>query len=108
MQVPPPWQAGANEATAMPVGPVSVVFAGVAQSAWNLQRLRLLNPKLIIRFGVPAGGGVAPSRSLGRTPPKAVESWKHCCVAAAPVSILARSKAHSLEPAKVMPLLKML
>jgi hypothetical protein len=33
---------------------------------------------------------------------------KHCCVAAPPLSIFVRSKAHTFEPAKVMPLLKML
>ncbi len=101
MHEPPP-QAALNAATGMLVGPVNVVLAGFAQSTWKLHRLSELVPKLSMKFGEPAGGAVALSRSAGRTPPKALESWKHCCVAACPASIDVRSKAQSLAPWKVL------
>ena len=44
MQVPPP-HALENPATGMTVGLLlSVVLAGLVQSTWNCQRLRLLDP----------------------------------------------------------------
>ncbi len=75
----------------MLVGPVSVAFAGVAKSAWNLHALSELLPKFSITFGAPAAGSVEPSMSEGRTPPKALVSWKHSCVAGAPASMAVRS-----------------
>jgi hypothetical protein len=107
MQVPPP-QAGVNGATGMLSGPVSVVLAGVVKSTWNFHSWRELLPKLRRKFGEPAGGRVAPSRSAGRTPPKLELSWKHCMVAAAPLSNAPRSRAQTFAPAKELPLLKML
>ena len=74
----------------MLVGPVSVVFAVLAQSTWNFQRFSEFVPKFSMTFGAPAGGAVEPSRSDGSTPPKLDDSWKHCCVAAAPVNIALR------------------
>src|SRR5258708_5098092 len=107
MQLPPP-HASVNGDTGMLIGPVSVVLAMFVQSTWNFHSLSELEPKLIRKFGEPAGGASVPSRSEGSTPPKLELSWKHCWVAAAPVSIEARSKAHNLAPANVVPLLKML
>src|SRR5262249_37258360 len=113
MHVPPPLQAAVNVATLMLVGPVRVELLGVAQSTWNFHRLSAFVPKLSSRFGVPAGGSpeppgprveVAPSRSEGSIPPKLELSWKHCWVAAAPLSMLTRSNAHTLAPANVCPL----
>src|SRR5262249_30435341 len=78
MHVPPPPHAGENAATGIVVGPVSVEFAGVAQSVWNLHSSREFVPKLTRSFGEPAGGGVDPSRSEGKRPPYAEVSWKHC------------------------------
>src|SRR6186713_2183442 len=86
----PPEHAGVNDATGMLTGPVSVVFAVFAQSTWKRQRFSEFVPKFTRKFGVPAGGAVEPSRSDGSTPPKLDESWKHCCVAAAPVSMALR------------------
>src|SRR5258708_28813412 len=107
MQARPP-QAAVNGATGMLVGPVSVLFAGVVQSTWNFHSLSEFEPKLSMKLGEPAGGAIVPSRSDGSTPPKLELSWKHCCVAAVPLSIALRSKAQSLAPPKVCPLLKML
>jgi hypothetical protein len=96
---------------------VSVELAGVAQSTWSFHRLRLFVPKLSSRFGVPAGGKPeppvprveeVPSRSEGNSPPTLELNWKHYWVAAAPASMLVRSKAHTFEPANVWPLLKVL
>src|SRR5260221_5913412 len=89
---------GANAATGSVVGPVKVEFAGVVQSTWKRQSRRLFVPNSTIGFGAPAGGGVDPSRSAGRSPPSLVPSVKHCCVAARPASILARSQAHISGP----------
>src|SRR5712692_10174163 len=107
MQEPPP-HASVNAATGMLRGPTSVVLAALAKSTWNFHSLSEFEPKLKRKFGEPAGGAVAPSRSEGSTPPKLELSWKHCCVAAAPASMEVRSKAQSLAPANVVPLLKML
>src|SRR5260370_2145267 len=90
MQAPPP-QASVKGATGMLMGPVKVVLAEFAKSTWNFHSLSELEPKLRKNSGEPTGGAVAPSRSAGSTPPKLVLSWKHCCVAAAPASMLARS-----------------
>src|SRR5262245_27140230 len=107
MQVPPP-QAAANAATGMFVGPESVAVPAVKLTLEIFHRLREFEPKLRKNSGDPAGGGVAPSRSAGSTPPKLLLNWKQIWVAAVPAIIEARSSAHSLEPAKVAPLLKML
>src|SRR5437588_8682190 len=69
MHVPPPLQAGENEATGIEVGPVSVEFVGVVQSTWNFQSCRTFVPELRTSFGAPAGGGVDPSTSAARRPP---------------------------------------
>ena len=87
----PPLHASLKAATGMLFGPVSVVLAGVAQSTWNFQRFSEFVPKFSMKLGAPAGGGVNPSRSEGNTPPKLLLSWKHCCVAALPASMDARS-----------------
>jgi hypothetical protein len=89
--------------------PNEIVFAGMPQSTWNFHNLRLLVPKFRKKLGVPGGGGLAgPSRSDGSRPPKLALNWKHCCVAGKSASIEVRSYAHTLEPANVTPLLKIL
>src|SRR5690242_13481050 len=107
MQVPPP-HAAEKPATEIVVGPVSAVFAVFAQSTWNFQRRRLFVPYESRKFGEPDGGGVDPSRSEGNRLPYDVLSWTHCCVAACPDSILARSYAHTSGPSKLAPFLKRL
>src|SRR5450759_3063380 len=97
-------EGGVNVATGIFVGPVSVVLAELAQSAWNFQRFKLLVPKFRKKLGDPVGGAVVPSTSAGSNPPKLVLSWKHCCVAAVPSSIADRLKAQTFEPANVCPL----
>ena len=91
MHVPPPLHAGENAATGSVVGPVSAELAGFDQSTWKRQSWRLLVAKLTTSSGAPAGGGVGPSRSDGSRPPNDEPSVKHCCVAAWPSSIFARS-----------------
>src|SRR5947209_3455547 len=105
IQVPPPLQAAAKAATGMLVGPDSVAVPAVKLTLEIFQRLTELEPKLRKNSGEPAGGGVAPSRSAGSTPPKLLLNWKQICVAAVPAIIEARSKAHNLEPPKLEPLL---
>src|SRR5229473_3944466 len=91
MQVPP-LQASVKAATGTLMGPVRVEFAGVVQLTENRQTVNELLPKLMNGSGVPdAGRLAAPSRSAGSTPPKLVESWKHCWVAAAPDNMDERS-----------------
>src|SRR5262245_6013390 len=107
MQVPPP-QAAAKAATDMFVGPESVAVPAEKLACEIVHRFGDFEPKLRKNSGEPAGGGVAPSRSAGSTPQKLLLNWKQIWVAAAPAIIEARSRAHSLEPAKVAPLLKML
>src|SRR3954468_16486223 len=51
-----PLHARLNAATGTDVGPVSVVFAGVAQSTWNRHTLRELVPKEMSGFRSPADG----------------------------------------------------
>src|SRR4029077_8011541 len=77
MHVPPPPQAALKDATGMLMGPVNVVFAGVAQSTWNFQRFSLFAPKFKMSLGAPAGGSVAPSRSDGSRPPYELLVAKH-------------------------------
>src|SRR4051812_6461051 len=100
-----PLHASLKGGTARWAGPMSVVFAGAVQSTWNLHRA---SPPVELRatrgFGEPAGGGSAPSRSAGSNPPTGCPASvvkKHCWVAGAPASILARSYAHTLAPTKV-------
>ncbi len=78
-------------ATEMVEGPVSVELAGVVQSVCMRQTLSEFEPKLTKYSVAPAGGAIVPSMSAGSTPPKLELNWKHCSVAAAPVSIFARS-----------------
>src|SRR6266853_3897899 len=108
MHAPPPLHAGLNADTAIFTGPVKVLADGVAKLTWNRHRFRLLVPKLRKSPGEPAGGAVLPSRSAGSNPPKLELNCEHCCVATLPASMLARSNAQTLEPAKLDPLLKML
>src|SRR5713226_9781240 len=108
MHVPPPLQAVVNAATPMVVGPVKVELAGVAKSTWNFHSRSEFEPKFRKKLGEPAGGAVDPSRSDGNSPPKDELNWKQTCVAAAPLRIAAPSNAQAFEPAKVVPLLKML
>src|ERR1035441_1831158 len=72
-QAPRYWvlQSGVKAATGIRVGPVKVEFAGVVKSTWNLNRSRLALPEgssTITKLGVPAAGGVAPSKSEGSMP----------------------------------------
>src|SRR5262245_52539250 len=99
----PPLQALVNAVTGMLVGPVNVELAGVAQSTWNFQRLSELAPMLTRKLGEPFGGGVEPSRSEGKRLSKVELSCTHCAVAGAPVSIAARSNAHTRAPIFVFP-----
>src|SRR5438094_8515742 len=84
-------------ATASGASAVIVLLAGVVQSTWTFHAPICCVPELRLTttLGAPAGGGVVPSRSagIGSWPRAPVE--KHCCVAAAPASILARSSAHT-------------
>jgi hypothetical protein len=65
----------------------------------------LVVPRATMGLGAPAGGSLVPSRSPGSKPPNAVDVLKHCCVAAAPVNIFARSKAQTLVPRNDVPAL---
>src|SRR5260370_20186019 len=107
IQVPPPHD-GEKAAVALVVGPPRVAVPLVKLGLEIVKMSSELVLKSTKYSGEPGGGGVLPSRSAGRTPPKFVLSWKQICVAAAPASMEVRSKAHSLGPAKVCPLLKML
>ena len=92
--------------TGISVGPVNVEFVGVTKSTWNLNKSRLVlleGSNSITKFGVPAAGGVDPSRSDGNMPNCELFCWKHCMVAAAPVSILLRSEAQTFAPTKEVP-----
>src|SRR5690349_7340643 len=102
MHEPPPPHAGVKVDTGIFLDPVKVVLAGLAKSTWNFQRFRLFVPKLRKKLGDPVAGAVVPSRSEGSNPPKLVLSWKHCWVALAPASMLVRSKAQTLAPAKLV------
>src|SRR5438093_12829893 len=53
MQASPPLQAGVKAAVGIDVGPLSVEFAGVAQSTWNAQSSSAFVAKLITSFGAP-------------------------------------------------------
>src|SRR4051812_22531267 len=103
MQAPPPLQATVNAGTVRLVGPVKVDADGVVQLTLNFHSRRLFEPKFIRYSGEPSGGAVVPSRSAGRSPPYAVESWKHCCWAVVPLIIAVRSQTQTLEPANVWP-----
>src|SRR5260370_9330250 len=108
MQVPPPLHAAVKAATGIFVGPVKVEFPGIAKSTWNFQRLSEFVPKFRKKFGEPGGGAIDPSRSDGNSPPKDELNWKQTCVAADPLRIAPPSNAQTFDPAKVVPLLKML
>ena len=41
----------------------------LAQSTWNFQRFKELEPKLTKKLGEPAGGAIVPSKSEGNKPP---------------------------------------
>src|SRR6266481_1917298 len=97
-----PLQASLKAATEVVIGPVRVLFAGAAKSTWKRHTFRILDPKLTKYGSVPAGGAVVPSISLGKMLPKLLESWKHCCVAAAPALMAAPSRAQIRGPWKVL------
>src|ERR1043166_985243 len=99
----PPLQAWVNAVTARVVGPVSAGFAAVVQSTWNFQSCSALGPRLTRKFGDPAGGGVVPSRSDGNRLSKSAPTCTHCAVAGRPLSIAARSSAHTIAPSDVFP-----
>src|SRR5712692_6965237 len=102
MQAPPPLHAGENAATGRLVGPDRVVFAELVQSTWNRQTFKELLPKFTNTLAAPVGGGVEPSRSDGRSPPKLELNWKHCCVATPPANIEVRSYAHTCAPTNTL------
>src|SRR5690242_17820305 len=108
MQVPPP-QAGANDATAISVGPFSIVLDGAAKFGANWYCRRLL---VVSKFkkspGVPSAGGVAPSRSEGRKLPSFGTVKQMAAGEDAWPSIAVRSYAQSCAPVKVCPLANML
>src|SRR5829696_6113872 len=106
MQAPPP-HALLNAATPETlVGPVSVPVPA-AQFTENRQNCTAVLVRLINRFGEPAGGSVVPSRSAGsRLWPLVVLT--HACRADAPISILSRSKAHTVLPVNERPFRNML
>src|SRR5258708_32786947 len=102
MQVPRLLQAWVKSAVGRTTGPVKVEFAGVVQLTWNFHTASSLGfaPRETRVLGAPAGGSRVPSRSAGRRPLKLLLVLKHCCVAARPASMLARSEAQTLGPAK--------
>src|SRR5262249_33051666 len=108
IQVPPPLQAPVKAATGMVMGPVSVAVPAGKVAFWGWHRVTALGPKVTEDPTGGAVGGVVPSMSDGRTPPNAVLNWKQIWVAGLPASMLVRSKAQSLGPANVWPLLKTL
>ena len=87
-------------------GPVRVELLGAVKSTWNFHRFSAFAvvSTFMRKFGAPAGGGVAPSRSEGKRLSKALESWKHTRAGAAePVNIALRSNAHASGPMKLLP-----
>src|SRR5262245_22736844 len=101
--VPDGAQASENDGTVTDAGPVNVVFAGVVKSTWNFQSASVVFVlSATSGLGAPAAGSVRPSKSPGSRPPNWLLVLKHCCVAAAPVSIFARSKAQTFEPRKAV------
>src|SRR5258708_35602764 len=104
----PPLQAAAKAATEILVGPVNAPVPLVKLIFDTCHKFSELLPKLRKYAGAPAGGAVVPSMSEGSTPPKAFVNWKQTCVAGCPASMDVRSMAHNFDPAKVLPLLKML
>src|SRR5258708_9867829 len=91
----------------MSVGPVKLELAGVVQSTWNFQvdKVVAVVPSPTTVSFSPVGGAVVPSTSPARMPPWLASVVKHCCVAAAPVSIaerfIAQISASTKEPAAV-------
>ena len=92
IQVPPP-HAWLYEETESEVGPVSELFAGAVQSTWNRKYCSEVDvPSVTMKFGSPDGGSLVPSSEAGSTVCSPLENaMKHCCVAACPASIFARS-----------------
>src|ERR1035438_6567873 len=69
-----------NAATGIRVGPVKVELVGVVKSTWNLYKLMLALPSgssSATKFGVPAAGGVGPSKSEGCIAKSLELRWKH-------------------------------
>ena len=91
--------AGVNEATPIESGPVNVDLEVVTKSTWNLNRCNdvLLN-RSTKKFGSPAGGLVAPSRSEGNNE-NSVVFVKQTATAEVPSNMAARLYAHALAPA---------
>src|SRR3954447_18829246 len=98
MQERVPEQSTLKAAVLSVVGPVSVELAELAQSTWNFHICRALLPRAMKKLGVPAVGGVAPSRSEGKRVPKLVLRLKRWKEAGWPASILARSNTMALGP----------
>src|SRR5262249_31420503 len=108
IQVPPPLQAPVKAATGMVMGPVSVAVPAVKVTFVSCPRSTAVGSESTKKPREDASGGGGPSMSDGRTPPNAVLNWKQIWVAGLPASMLVRSKAQSLGPANVWPLLKTL
>src|SRR6185503_2341176 len=103
----PPPHALLNAATpATVVGPVSVPVPAVQFTAkrqnWTVEVVILIN-----KFGELAGGNVVPSRSAGSMLCVAVVLTQ-ACRADRPLSIRARSRAHTVLPVNERPFLNML
>ena len=105
-------QSGVKAGTGIRVGPLKVELLVLSKSTWNANIDRLALPSgssSIKKLGVPAAGGVAPSRSDGNIPNWLEFCWKHWMVAALPASILVRSAAQTFAPTKAAPaILKLL
>src|SRR5437867_3503420 len=90
----------------MEIGPKKVEFLGFAKSTWNFQRFNapVAVSTFMTKFGEPAGGAIAPSRSEGSRLANALVSWKHTNAGAATPCVMAmRSHAHVSAPVKVLP-----
>src|SRR3954469_11769281 len=99
MHAPPLRHASVKPAIGITVGPVNVLRVGVAKSTWNLNRLsELVVAMPMKKFGDPAGGAVAPSRSEGRRLATLEGCWKQTWVAGAPASMAVRLYAHASAP----------
>ena len=73
-----------NGAVGIVAAKVKVEFPGLAKSAWNLYRFKaskgapygpLLSCDPTKKLGLPAGGGVEPSMSLGSNPSPTERAW---------------------------------
>src|SRR5687768_7228577 len=106
MHAPPP-HALLKVTPGIVVGPVSVPVPAVQLTA-NRQKFSDVVVMLSKKLRDPAGGRILPSRSAGSRLWWLVLVDAQSCRALAPISILSRSKAHTLLPAKLRPFLNML